>query len=81
MKLKRNNRIIDGLRIIELDEIGPLYEKGIRVNDIILKINGQNGSWNNLVQSMKFATLGEKLQLEFYTNGKDILMHEFEYEY
>ena len=80
MKLKRNNRIIDGLRIIELDEIGPLYEKGIRVNDIILKINGQSGSWNNLVQSMKFATLGEKLQLEFYTNGKGILMHEFKYE-
>ena len=80
VKLKRNNRIIDGLRIIELDEIGPLYEKGIRVNDIILKINGQNGSWNNLVQSMKFATLGEKLQLEFYSNDEGILMHEFKYE-
>ncbi len=80
VKLKRNNRIIDGLRIIELDEIGPLYEKGIRVNDIILKINGQSGSWNNLVQSMKFATLGEKLELEFYSNIEGILMHEFKYE-
>ena len=81
VKLNSDNKIINGLKIIEIDEIGPLYEKGIRVNDIIVRINQQDGTWNNLVQSMKFATLGEELQLEFYTNKKEIILHEFAYDF
>ena len=81
VKLNSGNKIINGLKIIEIDEIGPLYEKGIRVNDIIVRINEQDGTWNNLIQSMKFATLGEELQLEFYTNKKEIILHEFAYDF
>ena len=81
VKLNSGNNIINGLKIIEIDEIGPLYEKGVRVNDIIVKINGQDGIWSNLVQSMKFATLGEELELEFYTNKKEVILHEFTYDF
>ena len=81
VKLNSGNNIINGLKIIEIDEIGPLYEKGVRVNDIIVKINGQDGIWSNLVQSMKFATLGEKLELEFYTNKKEVILHKFTYDF
>ena len=50
-------------------------------SDIIVRVNEQDGTWNNLIQSMKFATLGEELQLEFYTNKKEIILHEFAYDF
>ena len=53
-----NNKLINGLRILEIDSIGPLYEKGASVNDIIIQINNNEGSWKNLTSSLKFASLG-----------------------
>ena len=60
--------------------LGPLYEKGIRVNDIIIGVNDGNGNWKNLIQSLRFATLGEDLKLEFFTTSNEFLTFEFTYE-
>ena len=61
--IKKENSLINGLRIIEMQDKGPLFEKGVRVNDIIVNINNKNASWSNLINSLKFATLGEELSI------------------
>ena len=80
VKLNRDNKIVDGLKIIEMESLGPLYEKGIRVNDIIIGVNDGYGDWQNLIQSLRFATLGEDLKLEFFTTSNELLTFEFTYE-
>ncbi len=80
VKLNSDNKIIDGLKIIEMESLGPLYEKGIRVNDIIIGVNDGYGDWQNLIQSLRFATLGEDLKLEFFTTSNELLTFEFTYE-
>ena len=79
INLKINNKFTPGLRIIEMENIGPLYEKGIKTNDIIIGINDQTSNWNNLIQSLRFATLGENLKLDFYTITNEFKTYEFEY--
>ena len=80
VKLNSDNKIVDGLKIIEMESLGPLYEKGIRVNDIIIGVNDGYGDWQNLIQSLRFATLGEDLKLEFFTTSNELLTFEFTYE-
>ena len=77
--LKINEKITPALRIIEMEKVGPLHEKGIKVNDIIIGINKKESNWNNLTQSLRFATLGENLILEFYTFSDKFKTYEFEY--
>ena len=80
INLKINDKFKPGLRIIEMENVGPLYEKGIKTNDIIIGINDQTSNWNNLIQSLRFATLGENLKLDFYTFSNEFKTYEFEYE-
>ena len=42
-----------------MENIGPLYENGIRTNDIIIKINNEASNWNNLINSLRFIPWGE----------------------
>ena len=77
--LKINEKITPALRIIEMEKVGPLHEKDIKVNDIIIGINKKESNWNNLTQSLRFATLGENLILEFYTFSDKFKTYEFEY--
>ena len=77
--MKINEKITPALRIIEMEKVGPLHEKDIKVNDIIIGINKKESNWNNLTQSLRFATLGENLILEFYTFSDKFKTHEFEY--
>ena len=37
-------------------------------------------NWKNLIQSLRFATLGEDLKLEFFTASNEFLTFEFTYE-
>jgi len=80
VKLNSDNKIVDGLKIIEMESVGPLYEKGVRVNDIIIGVNDGNGDWKNLIQSLRFATLGEDLKLEFFTTSNEFLTFKFTYK-
>ena len=79
INLKINKKFTPGLRIIEMENIGPLYEKRIKTNDTIIGINDQTSNWNNLIQSLRFATLGENLKLDFYTITNEFKTYEFEY--
>ena len=70
--LSTNSNIINGLKIIEMENAGPLYDKGIRANDIIISINDGNANWNNLISALKFATLGENLNLDLISNSNQL---------
>ena len=74
---RQDNKIIEGLKIVEMENVGPLYENGIRTNDIIIKINDETSNWNNLISSLRFATLGEELELNILTTSNKILNLKF----
>ena len=57
IRLRLNNNLINGLRIVEIDSVGPLYEKGASVNDVIIRINNNEGSWKNLTSSLKLSLI------------------------
>ena len=75
---RQDNKIIEGLKIVEMESVGPLYENGIRTDDIIIKINNETSNWNNLINSLRFATLGEELELNILTTTNKILNLKFE---
>ena len=68
----------NGLRIVEMQNKGPLFEKGIRINDVIISINNKTASWNNLISSLKFATLGENLNMEVINKKNETISIDFE---
>jgi len=70
IRVNLQNKIVNALRIVEIDDFGPLYEKGVRVNDIILEINEEEGTWGNLTKSLKFAGLGNNIQLKVSSENK-----------
>ena len=71
IRLNIKNNLVNGLRIIEIDKYGPLFEKGVGVNDIIISINGSNSDWKNLTSSLKFSSLGNNIIFEVLTNGNN----------
>ena len=68
IRLNIKNNLVNGLRIVEIDNYGPLFEKGIGINDIIISINGSKGEWKNLTSSLKFASLGNNIIFEILTS-------------
>ena len=72
IRINNNDKIINGLKIIEMENAGPLYDKGVRANDIIISINDKNANWNNLIRSLKFATLGEDLKLDLISGNNKL---------
>ena len=76
VRININNVILNGLQIIEIDQLGPLYEKGVRANDIIVEINKDSGSWNNLTKSLRFATLGDDIKLKLLTKNNEYKLVE-----
>ena len=78
IRLRLNNNLINGLRIVEIDSVGPLYEKGASVNDVIIRINNNEGSWKNLTSSLKFAGLGNNISFEIFSNNNTFKSIEIE---
>ena len=68
IRLNIKNNLVNGLRIVEIDNYGPLFEKGIGVNDVIISINGSKSDWKNLTSSLKFSSLGNDIIFEILTN-------------
>lgn len=62
------NKLVNGLRIVEIDNYGPLFEKGVKINDIIIKINDEQSNWNTLTSSLKFASLGNDIKFNVLTS-------------
>ena len=78
VRLRLNNNLINGLRIVEIDSVGPLYEKGASVNDVIIRINNNEGSWKNLTSSLKFAGLGNNISFEIFSSNNTFKSIEIE---
>tara|TARA_Y100000768_G_scaffold366698_1_gene329081 strand:- start:2250 stop:3239 length:990 start_codon:yes stop_codon:yes gene_type:complete len=70
IRVNLENEIVNALKIVEIDDFGPLYEKGVRTNDIIIEINEEAGTWNNLTKSLRFAGLGNDIKLKLFTRNK-----------
>ena len=77
VRINNNNQIINGLRIIEMQNKGPLFDKGIKIDDIIVGINEEAANWNNLISSLKFATLGENLKLDLINQNGELISINF----
>ena len=77
VKLKKNGIFINGLKIVEMQNKGPLYEEGIKISDVIVSINNKDASWNNLISSLKFATLGEDLNMELVNQKNELISINF----
>ncbi|MDA9575484.1 trypsin-like peptidase domain-containing protein, partial [Gammaproteobacteria bacterium] len=78
IRLYINKNFVSGLRIVEIDNYGPLFDKGIRVNDVIISINGNKGDWKNLTSSLKFAGLGNNIIFDILTNDNKYKTIEIE---
>jgi C-terminal processing protease CtpA/Prc len=78
VRINNNNQIINGLRIIEMQNKGPLFDKGIKIDDIIVGINEESANWNNLISSLKFATLGESLKLDLIDQNGEFISINFD---
>ncbi len=78
VRINKDGYISKGLRIVEMQNKGPLFEKGVKTNDVILRINNETASWNNLTSSLKFATLGENLSMEILNQKNEIISINFE---
>ena len=63
---------------MEIDSVGPLYEKGASVNDVIIRINNNEGSWKNLTSSLKFAGLGNNISFEIFSSNSTFKTIEIE---
>ena len=70
IRLRLKNNLINGLRIVEIDSVGPLYEKGASINDVIIQINGNESNWKNLTSSLKFAGLGNDISFEIFSSNR-----------
>jgi S1-C subfamily serine protease len=78
VRINNNNQIINGLRIVEIQNKGPLFDKGIKIDDIIVGINEESANWNNLISSLKFATLGESLKLDLIDQNGEFISINFD---
>ena len=70
IRLRLKNNLINGLKIVEIDSVGPLYEKGASINDVIIQINGNESNWKNLTSSLKFAGLGNNISFEIFSSNR-----------
>ena len=77
IRINYANSVKNGLRIVEMQNKGPLFEKGVRINDVILSINNETASWSNLTSSLKFATLGESLSMEILNQKNEMITIDF----
>ena len=71
IRVNFENKIVNALRIVEMGKFGPLYEQGVRADDIIIEINEDEGTWINLTKSLRFAGLGNDIKLRLFSKNGD----------
>ena len=72
VRVNLSNQPLNGLRIIEIDKFGPLYESGVRATDIIIEINEAPSSWTNLTESLKSLTFNEIIKLKILSSNGQV---------
>ena len=77
VKYKRfifNNELVYGLEILELKEYGPLFENGdIKLGAIIISINTQVASWENLTNALTNSFPGDEISLKILQDNEIII--------
>ena len=73
VKAKRfllNKKPTIGLEILELKNYGPLFNSGkIKPGAIILSINNQSPTWENLIDALKNSFPGDEIDLQILQNS------------
>jgi S1-C subfamily serine protease len=76
VKFKRfllNNELTYGLEILELKEYGPLFEGGqIQLGTVIISINNQSATWENLTKALKSSFPGDRITLKILQKNNTI---------
>ena len=76
VKYKRfvlNNELVYGLEVLERKQDGPLFEDGnIQLGAIIISINNQVASWENLTEALNNSFPGDRISLGILQNNKII---------
>ena len=66
-----NDQLTYGLEILELKDKGPLYEIGhAKQGDIIVKINDNIATWENLTGALNNSFPGDEIELKVLQNSK-----------
>ena len=75
VKLKRfafDNKIMIGLEILELKEYGPLFDQGkIKPGSVIISINNQVASWENLISALNNSFPGDKINFKILQGSNE----------
>ena len=65
-----NNKVVFGLEILELKEYGPLFSSGkIKPGSIIISINNQAPSWENLISAINNSFPGDEINFKILQNS------------
>ena len=74
VKYKRiifNNELVYGLEILESNKQGPLFKNGdVKLGAIIVSINTQAASWENLTSALTNSFPGDNISLEILQDNK-----------
>jgi S1-C subfamily serine protease len=74
VKYKRiifNNELVYGLEILESNKQGPLFENGdVKLGSIIVSINTQAASWENLTSALTNSFPGDNISLKILQDNK-----------
>jgi len=65
------NLLINGLQIVEMENEGPLFKKGVGIGDVIYGVNDVNVTWKNLTQFLSLAAPGDTIKLNIFTTKKE----------
>ena len=76
VKYKRfvlNDELVYGLEVLERKQDGPLFEDdNIQLGAIIISINDQVASWENLTEALNNSFPGDRISLGILQNNKII---------
>ena len=72
------NLLSNGLQVVEIENEGPLFNKGVGVGDVIYRVNDMDATWKNLTQFLSLATPGDTIKLNIFTEGEKKKVIEIE---
>ena len=72
------NLISNGFQVVEMENEGPLFEKGVGVGDIIYGVNDMDATWKNLTQFLSLAAPGDTIKLNIFTESEKKKVVEIE---
>ena len=65
-----NSKVVFGLEILELKKYGPLFSSGkIKPGSIIISINNQTPSWENLISAINNSFPGDEINFKILQNS------------